>query len=875
MSRVVPRPVAALLEWIVPARLVAGVIDDLDDDYRRVLATRRPLAARLWLYGEVMSIGWAFGTRAVGQAVCSGPAVMRDTRLAWRGLMQAPLAALGAAATLSVGIFAVLLATGLAGALLLRPVSLRHGETLRRVAVIDGNARASFALSFLEAERARERIEGRARHALINLQPAVLRAEGGDLQTMIEVVDGAYFELIGAPIVLGRALVSADDRPAAPPVTVIGEGLWRRRFGANPAVIGRIVSFNRAAFTIVGVTAASGSASALGAAVDAWTPLAHADAVLNPGWRTDPQARWFSLFAVPTTSPADLDAGLAIATRDLAERQPDAWRDRRLRSAPGTVLAGGQRSAVASLVWMLGGMAVLILAAGAANVGGVLIARASASARQTAIHLALGSGRLAIARRLVIEGMLLGCTGGGLALLAYVWARRQIAEVALLPTLSLRLDLPLDGGFALAVVLGSAVTGLALAVGPAGWAMRVDAAAIAGAGEQRAIGGATVSRTRRLLVSAQVGVSLMLVVGAVLFSRSLVSLTTANLGFPQRGLVALDFDLAPAAADDGAGALARAALDRVAMLPGVAAAAMSNRAPVDRSLPSLDVRLDPSGNVAAGETTVSLITPNYFATVGVPLVAGRTFTAAECEHGDDVAIVNETLSRRLWPGGDAIGRTLAVGADRRRVRVVGVARDAKYRSITDSGVPHVYRPTPAGFNLTMLVRTAGDPRRTLVAVQDALDRVGPGVVGFFPRTMDDHLAGEVLPARVLAGAATGLGSIGLGLSGVGLYGLVAWLVELRRREIGIRLALGASPSAVVRLVIRQAVWAAAPGVVAGTAIAVALGAALRGLLFGVGPLDPWAFGIGTGALAAVVVLAAWVPSARAARIDPAATLRDS
>ncbi len=247
-------------------------------------------------------------------------------------------------------------------------------------------------------------------------------------------------------------------------------------------------------------------------------------------------------------------------------------------------------------------MAALILAAGAANVGGVLIARASASARQTAIHLALGCGRIAIARRLVIEGTLLGCAGGGLALLAYVWARRQVAEVALLPTLSLRLDLPLDAWFALAVLLAAAATGVALALGPACWAMRVDAAAVVGAGEQRAVGGAAVSRTRRLLVSAQAGVSLTLVVGAVLFSRSLVSLATADLGFPQRGLVALDFDLAPAVADEVAAALARDALDRVATLPGVAAAAMSNRAPVDRSLPSVDVRPDPSGTVV-GETT--------------------------------------------------------------------------------------------------------------------------------------------------------------------------------------------------------------------------------------------------------------------------------
>ena len=207
--------------------------------------------------------------------------------------------------------------------------------------------------------------------------------------------------------------------------------------------------------------------------------------------------------------------------------------------------------------------------------------------------------------------------------------------------------------------------------------------------------------------------------------------------------------------------------------------------------------------------------------------------------------------------------------------MVGVAADAKYRSIADAGASHVYRPAPAGFNLTLLVRTADNPRLALVAVQGVLDGVGPGVVGFFPRTMDDHLAVELLPARVAAAAATGLGAVGLLLSGVCLYGLTSWLVERRRREIGVRLALGARPSAVVRLVVAQAAWAAAPGVAAGAVLAAALSVAVRARLFGVGPLDPWAFAIGAIAMIAVVVLAALAPSARASRIDPVAILRDS
>jgi putative ABC transport system permease protein len=868
----VPRPIAAVLRRVVPARLAAGVIADLEDDYRRERITRRPLTVAVWLGREVASLVGAFAVQRMRDAGRGGPRVLRDARLAWRGLRQTPLVTVSAAATLSVGVLAVLLAAGLGRTLLLRPVSDLHDEALRRVAVVDRSGRSAYRLSHLEIEQIREQVRGSAGHAAVNLQPAVLRIHGADVQTMVEVVDGGYFDLIGAPLVLGRALGATDDQAAAPPVAVISEALWRRRFGASPAVVGHTVAINRAAFTVVGVIAAAGSASALGAGVDAWTPLAHGDAVLNPGWRTDPSARWFSMFVLPATSIAGLDAALARAAGELTTRDPEGWRDRALRSAPGTVLTGGQRDAAASVVGILGGLALLILAAAAANVAGVLVARASASMRHTAIHLALGAGRAAIARRLMFEGALLGTAAGGLALLLYVWARRQIAEVALLPTLTLRLDLPLDAGLALAVVAAAAATGAALAVGPAAWAIRVDPSGVSSAGVQRAVGGASVSATRRLLVAAQTGVSVMMVVGAVLFSRSLAALAAEDLGFPRAGLVALDFDLAPAVLPSASAALAREALARIARLPGVTATAMANRAPVDRSLPAVEVRLTPSGP-AAGDTTLSLATEDYFSTVGIPLLAGRAFSRQESDRGDGVAIVNETLARRLWPDGAAVGRALVVGPGTETLRVVGVARDAKYRAITDSGARHLYRPTPAGFSMTLLVRTAGEPRRALADVQQVLDGVGPGVVGFFPRTIDDHLAAEVLPARVAATAATALGGIGLALTGVGLYGLVAWLVERRRREIGVRLALGASPASVVRLVVFQAARAAAPGIAGGALLALAMGWTLRTRLFGVGPLDPWAFVIAAGALAVVVVLAAWAPGARAAKTDPVSALR--
>jgi hypothetical protein len=300
---------------------------------------------------------------------------------------------------------------------------------------------------------------------------------------------------------------------------------------------------------------------------------------------------------------------------------------------------------------------------------------------------------------------------------------------------------------------------------------------------------------------------------------------------------------------------------------------MASRAPIDPSTPLSGIRR-PGEAAPRADATWLAVTDGYFEAVGIPLVAGRDFTRAEIDRRADVAIVNESLVSRLWPHGGAVGAALTLDAPGRTLTIVGVARDAKYRSLADAGALHVYVPVAPSFGLALLSRATGDPRQALVAIQWELDRVGPGVVGFFPRTLDDHLALELLPGRAAASAAAGLGLVAWGLSVTGLYGLVAWFVEVRRREIGIRMALGASRSDVRRLIVKQALTAAAPGVVAGVVIAAVMAAGARAVLAGIAPLDPLPHVGGLGAIALVVLLASALPTRRATRIDPAASLRE-
>lgn len=661
---------------------------------------------------------------------------------------------------LSTGLLAVLLTAGLSKSLLFRQVSATHGDALRRVGAVNRQGQTVLRLSFVELQVIRDHLDDVAEVTAVNMQPVVVHAMGSDVQTMAEVVDGRYFTLTGTDTIIGRGLLSTDDQPGTPPVTVLSEPFWRRHFGADSSVLGQTIELNDTAFLVVGVARALGSSSFLGASVDAWLPIAHGDALLNRGWRTNVSDRWFSSFVLPHVSVAEINGRLATATSDLTGLHPDPWRERRLQTSPATALAGRQRATVVMLVGILAGLGLLILATAASNVGGVLLARAAATRRHVAIHLSIGSGRVAIVRRQLIEGALVGLTGAALSIALYIWARTALAELALLPTLALRLDLPLGTALVLTVAALGIVSGMLLALGPAMWATRVDLADAMRDAGLRTSGGRGLTRMRGLLVSTQVCMSLALIVGAALFMRSLTALVETDLGFARDHLVAMDFDLEPQVPSmTELPALAREALARAESTAGVVAAAMSNRAPIDQSTPSIDVRASSDRGVTISDVTVYLATTRYFETVGIPIVKGRAFSAVETTNSADVVIVNETLAARLWPDGDVLDRALYLVGEAKTVRVVGVARNSKYRTISETPRPHVYRPTPPTLGLSLLARSSGNPRETLRALQRTLDEVGPGVVGFFPRTLDDHLAIDLLPTRAAASAASLLGSL--------------------------------------------------------------------------------------------------------------------
>ena len=869
--------VRSLLTRLLPARVANDAADDLLGEHRRIHESRGSLRAAWFLVKESIGLMSSSIGAASARGLKSAVLWRRDAAHAMRSLRRRPWSMVGSTMMLAAGVAAVAASAGLATTLLFRPISGRYPDAVLRLASADLAGRTRLAFAEPELERIRDHLAGAAALAVSNLQPVVVRAGDSDIQTLAEVVGGRYFDIVGLDVLAGRPLVDSDGAAGAAAVIVISDTLWRDGFGRDPGAIGATLRLNGRAFTIVGIAGGSSTSSLLGSSVDAWIAVAHAEAMLDRDWRTNVERRWWNTIVhlAPAAGRAQLQVALERATTALAAQLPDGWRERRLITMPGTVITGNQRTAATSLSIVLAAFATLILLAAGANVGGLFLAAAAADRGRAAIQLAIGSGRASIVRRHLIEGAAVGATGGAIATGLYALIRRQLADVAVLPTLSLRLELPLNANFIVLMIGGGMLAGVLLALGPAVWMMRLDLANVLRDGSARHGGGAGLSAVRRILVAAQVAASIALLAGATLFARSVGALETLDIGFPRLGLLAMDFDLEPSApAASMLPQLASEALARTASIPGVVAAAMASRAPIDASTPRLQVAVPGSQGRAIDDVTVYQVTETYFDTVGLPIVHGRPFSAREAEREDDVVIVNETLAARLWPDGDVLDRPLQLPSLDRTVRVVGVARDSKYRSLFDPALPHIYRPIGPGFSLALLVRTADEPRRTMLAVQHELDRVGPGVVGFFPRTLDDHLSIDMLTTRAAARAAATLGVLALLLSAAGLYGIVMWFVEARRREIGVRVALGATANDVRWLVVRQALNAAAPGLVIGLLMAIALTLFGRSLFVGIGTVDAASLAFASAALMAIVMISSYLPSRRATNVDPAIVLKD-
>ena len=829
--------------------------------------------------------------------------ILHEIRLGLRQMRKAPAFTVVAVLTLALGIGANTAVFTLLDQALLRSLPVSHPEQLVRLRWT-GDAPGHFNSyggddwNYFSYPMYRDlRDMNQSLQAVIanDQQNVAVRWNNKPDMAGCELVSGNYFEALGIRPALGRLFVGSDEAMNANLVAVLSFNYWKTHFGSDPAVINQTLFINTQPFTIVGVAPPGFHSIVTGSVEDLFVPVT-AKAVITPRWQDleDRRSQWLTLSArlKPGTSRQQAEASLAPLWHALRAEEfktfnhKDRWQklfldDSRLQLLDGARGFSPLRDQVGVPLMVLMGMVVLLVLMACVNVSSLLLVRAAGRAREFSVRYALGAGRWQIVRQLLIEGISLGLLGGALGLLVapvvtQILTRRLLGsantELPFNPAPDMRVLL---FAFALAFLVS-----LAFSLAPALHLVNPD---MVGALKQQTLTSAgTKLRFRRVLVGVQIGLSLLLLIGAGLFVRTLRNLQSVDLGFTADHL--LGFNVNPRLAGyqpDQVNALNRRILETLAALPG-----MRNVAATDD--PDLSGE-DESGNIRIVgynakededmQAEQPWVTPQYFATMQVPLLAGRLFSDDDIAGKDDVAIVNASFAQHYFGNPQAaLGHVLNFGNVQQPINttIVGVVGDTKHSGVRAPVKRTVYRAmfqSPQPDFITYLLRTWQPPDAAENTVRTAMQRLDSKLALGKLRTMDDMLADNLSSERLVALLSISFGVLAVLLAAIGLYGVLAYSTAQRTREIGIRMALGARRLSVVRLVLADVLWLAGISVAVTIPLSLLFTRMIRSQLFGVSPFDPFTLVAGTLLVALVALLAASLPARRAASIEPMKALR--
>lgn len=729
-----------------------------------------------------------------------------------------------------------------------------------------------------------------------------ISAEGKTDQVHGELVSGTYFPVLGVGAALGRVFTPDDDKVrGGEPYAVISYRYWISRYAGNPDVIGRRLLVNGYPLTIVGVSQAGFDGLEPGASYDIRVPIMMKEQVDPVLWSfhynfTERRARWVNVIGrlKPGTTQTQAQAALQPYFHQMLEMevQQQAFsktapevRQRFLRMwievIPAAKGDSGLRRQFSSALLVLMAIVGLVLLIACANVANLLIARATARQKEIAVRLAIGASRARIVTQLLIESLALALSGGVAGLVLAVWIDKAL--IAFLPTGESAATITTSPDwriltFNFAVALA---TGVIFGLVPALQATRPD---LAGSLKDQAgsiAGGASVL-LRKSLVAAQVTLSLLLLIGAGLFIRSLQNLKTLDPGFQTSNLVEFMADpvrsgYKPERSLD----FYRQLRDNLDAIPGVEASSFA-AVPVltgDEWDSSIMIEGFATKPTETPEAHNQYIAPDYFKSLHIPLLAGRDFRPTDAKDTPKVCIVNEKFARRFFKDGLAVGRHVGFGGDpgtKLDIEIVGVARDTKYESMRDEVPLEVYQPyTQMNFVLGMVayVRTARQPEQTFSSIRQVVNRLDANVPVTDLKTLETQQEESLLTERLVATLSTAFGALATLLAAIGLYGVMAYMVALRTREIGLRMALGAETGDVVWLVMKEVLLLASIGVAIGLPAAYALTRFTKSQLYGIEPNDAFTLAIATAGIALVAIASGYIPARRATRIDPMRALR--
>ena len=711
-----------------------------------------------------------------------------------------------------------------------------------------------------------------------------------------DLVSGGFFDVLGLTASAGRLFTPADDRvKGGHPVVVLGHGFWMRRFAGSPGVVGQSVRVNDQAMTVVGVGPAGFHGVEVGESVDVYVPLMMQPQVI-PTWSRgvgDWRAAWLVVMArlrdgvSREQARAGIDVVYAQLLReDLAtlDTKSETFRTRflekKLSLLPGGRGTSGLRDQSKTPLVVLMAMVGLVLLIACANVANLLLARASARQKEIAVRLALGASRARLVRQLLAESLVFAAAAGVLGIAFAAWTGtlllRALPSEQAARVLSADPDLRV-GLFAFGISL---VTGLVFGLVPALQSTRPALAPVLKNEASSIATGGSAFRFRKGLVVAQVALSMLLLVGAGLFTRSLMNLNALDPGFQPERLV--DFAVDPALSGYPLArrlAVLKQIQDELRAEPGVREASMASVALMTNSNLSNSIKVE-GYEAKEGEDmnpNFNEVAPGFFDTLGISLLRGRDFTEADTAGAPKVAVVNEAFARYFFGKGDPVGRHFGLGGDEPlNVTIVGLVRDGKATTLREEPLRFVYVPyqqQPAIGGMTFYARAAVDPDTLAGRVRRLVQRVDPGLPVTDLKTMRAQIRESLFNERMVAALSAAFGLLATLLAAVGLYGVMSYAVAQRTREIGIRVALGAQRRAVLGMVLGEVALLVGIGVAIGLPSGYALGRLVEGQLFGLDARDPLTFALATALLLVSALLAGYVPAARATRIDPMVALR--
>jgi predicted permease len=719
---------------------------------------------------------------------------------------------------------------------------------------------------------------------------------GGDGEPILvagEFVTASYFSTLGVQAAMGRTFLPEEDyKPGAHSVVVVSHSLWQNRFHSDPTLVGKTIGLNGLSFTVAGIAPKSFVGTEVGNNRDVWVPIMMYSQLnpptsrntIEPDRLTNRNTYWLNVIArlKSGVNLPQAEAAMITIAAQVAESHHESSVDERLRSVRLVPVAGGldprdkeEALPMAGLLLVVVGLVLLIASA---NVASLLLSRATLRQKEVAVRQALGASRSRLIQQFLTESVLLSLLGGAVGLLLGLWTTYVIQSLSSATPLA-SVDMSLDYRVLGFTLLVSMITGVVFGLAPALQLSRPDLVP-ALKNEATMMGTYRRSRLRTAFVITQVTLSVVLLIGSGLFVRSLQNAQAIDVGFDYGHGLTMPLDLGLLRYDDSKGRESYGRLvEQVKALPGVEQASIVRFLPLGFSYAQREIFVEGSSptsdNTGIG-VGFNVIGPDYFQTMGIPVLRGREFNAHDRTGSPAVVIINETLARRLWSGEDPIGQRISFNSPKGPYsEIVGVAKDGKYSTLGERARPFIYQHALQNYSakMTLVARTAATPIAMVDAVRSAVRSIEPNLPIADMRTLAEQVSLSLLPARLAAGLLGVFGLLALMLATVGIYGVVSYSVTNRTREIGIRVALGAQSGDVLRLVLREGMVIVITGIALGLGLALGATRVISSFLYGVSATDPITYLIIPVVLAGVALAACFVPARRATKVDPMVALR--